>query len=64
MNFFTFSCRSWVLDLLHPLIKLRLGRQLAGEQEIGDFEIRAALGELLDRVAAVLQDRRRRRRCR
>jgi hypothetical protein len=35
---------------------LRLGRQLAIEQEVTGFEEVAVFGELLDRVAAVFQD--------
>ncbi len=43
-------------DVLGPLLMLRLGRQLAEEDEIGGFEEVAVLGQLLDRVAAVEQD--------
>ena len=43
-------------DLVHPGLVLRLGRQLAVDQQVGDLEEVRLLGQLLDRVAAVLQD--------
>ncbi len=43
-------------DLAHPLGELHGRRQLAVEQQVGDLEVGRALGQLLDRVAAVLQD--------
>ena len=33
-----------------------LGRQFAVHQEVGDLEIAGLLGQLLDRIAAVLED--------
>ena len=43
-------------DLVRPLVELRLRRQLAVEQQVGDLEVGRLLGELLDRIAAVLED--------
>ena len=43
-------------DLVRPLVELRLVRQLAVDEQVGDLEIGRLLGELLDRIAAVLQD--------
>ena len=43
-------------DAEHPLVELSLGRQLAVQQEVGDLEERRVLGQLLDGVAAVLED--------
>ena len=43
-------------DVVGPLLQLRRVRQLAVQQEVGDLEVRAVLGQLLDRVAAVSQD--------
>ena len=43
-------------DLVRPLVELLLVRQLAVDEEVGDLEVGRLLGELLDRVAAVLQD--------
>ena len=43
-------------DLAVPHLELGLGRQLAVHQQVGDFEIRRLLGELLDRVSAVFED--------
>ena len=37
-------------------LELRRGRQLAVDEQVGDLEVRRVLGELLDRVAAVLED--------
>jgi hypothetical protein len=45
-----------VRDVVGPLLELRLVRQLAVEDEVGDLEVGGLLGELLDRVAAVAQD--------
>ena len=39
-------------------------RQLAEQNQVGRLEVVAVLGELLDRVAAIEQDRPCRRRCR
>ena len=43
-------------DLVLPVRQLRGGRQLAVDEQVGDLEIGRLLGELLDRVAAVLED--------
>ena len=43
-------------DLVRPLVELLLVRQLAVDQEIRHLEVRRVLGELLDRIPAVLQD--------
>ena len=43
-------------DLVRPLVQLRLVRQLAVHEQVGDLEVRRLLGELLDRIAAVLED--------
>ena len=43
-------------DLGLPGVELRRRRQLPVEQEVGHLEVRRVLGELLDRVAPVLQD--------
>jgi hypothetical protein len=56
-------------ELLHVLVDQRVTRDLAGEvgplllvrelpvdQQVGDLEERGALGQLFDRVAAVLED--------
>ena len=43
-------------DLVHPGVVLRLGGQLAVDQEVGHLEEAGLLRQLLDRVAAVLQD--------
>ena len=43
-------------DLVHPGVVLLLGGQLALDQEIGHLEEVGLLRELLDRVAAVLED--------
>ena len=39
-----------------PLLKLRLGRQLAEQDQVRGLEKVAVLGQLLDRIAAVEQD--------
>ena len=49
-------------DLVRPLVELRLRRQLAVDEQVGDLEVGRLLGELLDRIAAVLEDPRCRRR--
>jgi hypothetical protein len=41
---------------VHPLVELGLVRQLTVQQQVGDLQERGALGQLLDRVAAVLED--------
>ena len=43
-------------DLVGPLVELGLRRQLAVDQQVGDLEVGRLLRELLDRVAAVLED--------
>jgi len=43
-------------DLVVPGLELRLRRQLAVDQEVGDLQVARSLCELLDRVAAVLED--------
>ena len=43
-------------DLVHPRVVLRLRRQAAVHQQVGDLEEVGLLGELLDRVPAVLED--------
>ena len=43
-------------DLVRPLVELLLVRQLAVHEQIRDLEVRRVLGELLDRIPAVLQD--------
>ena len=43
-------------DLEDPLVELGLGGQLAVDQEVGHLEVCRLLAELLDRVAAVLED--------
>ena len=42
--------------VVHEAIELVLRRELALEDQVGDLEERAALGELLDRVSAVPED--------
>ncbi len=43
-------------DLVLPRVVLLAGGQLAVDQQVGDLEEVGVLGQLLDRVAAVLQD--------
>ena len=43
-------------DVGLPLLQLHRVGQLAVEQEVGDLEVGALLGQLLDRVAAVAKD--------
>ena len=43
-------------DVEHPLVELRLGRQLPVQQQVGDLEEGRVLGQLLDGIAAVLED--------
>src|SRR5664280_1856102 len=45
-----------VLDLVHPQRELLVVRQLTGDQQVGDLEEAAVLGQLLDRVPPVAQD--------
>jgi hypothetical protein len=41
---------------VRPLLELLGGRQLTVQQQVGDLEEGRVLGELLDRVAPVLED--------
>ena len=43
-------------DVVRPVVELGLVRELAVDEEVGDLEVGALLGELLDRIAAVLED--------
>ena len=43
-------------DLVDPLLQLRLRRQVPVDDQVGDLEVGRVLAQLLDRVAAVLQD--------
>ena len=43
-------------DLVLPLVVLLLGGELAVDEEVRDLEVGGVLGEVLDRVAAVLKD--------
>ena len=43
-------------DVVDPAVELRPGGELAEDQQVGDLEEGGALAELLDRVAAVLED--------
>jgi hypothetical protein len=45
-----------VSDLLDPLLGLGLVGQLAIDQQMGDVEETAVLGEFFDRIPAVAQD--------
>ena len=45
-----------MLDGIGPVLLLRCGRQLPEDDQVRGFEVRGFLRELLDRVAAVLQD--------
>jgi hypothetical protein len=45
-----------VADVVGPLLELRRGRQFAGDEQVRDLEEARVLGDLLDRVAAVLED--------
>src|ERR1051325_10190334 len=45
-----------VSDVVHPLLELRGLGQLAEEQQVRGLEERAALRQLLDRIAAVAED--------
>jgi len=47
---------SVVDDVELPALELGLGRELAEDEQVGDLEVARALAELLDRVAAVLED--------
>ena len=41
---------------VHPLLQLGRGGQLAVEQEVGDLQEGAILGQLLDGISAIAQD--------
>jgi hypothetical protein len=43
-------------DLVRPVVELLLGGQVAVDEQVGDLEVRGLLGELLDGIAAVLED--------
>ncbi len=43
-------------DLVRPLVELLLAGQLTVDQQVGDLEVARALGQLLDRIAPVLED--------
>jgi hypothetical protein len=43
-------------DLVGPVLQFRLNGQLAEQDQVGDFEKGALLGELLDRITAITQD--------
>ena len=43
-------------DAEHPLVKLSLRRQLTVQQQVGDLEKGRVLGQLLDGIAAVLEN--------
>ncbi len=53
----------YVISWIHG-VELLGGGQLAVDQEVGDLEVGGLLGQLLDRVAAVAEDARPRRRAR
>ncbi len=44
-----------VLDRRRPLVELGLRRQPTEQQQVGDFQERAVLGEVLDAVAAMAE---------
>ena len=46
----------WLLTSFFHCCQLRRIGKFAVEQEVGDLEVGAVLGELLDRIAAVTQD--------
>ena len=43
-------------ELVAEVFELARGRQLAVDQQVGDFDEVAIRGQLLDRVAAIAQD--------
>jgi hypothetical protein len=43
-------------DVVHPVLHLLAGGQLAVEEEVGHLEVAGALGELLDGISAVAED--------
>src|SRR5262245_51105139 len=45
-----------VCDVPLPLLQFRGAGQLTVEEEVGDFQVVAALRQLLDQVAAISQD--------
>ena len=45
-------------DVVLPALELGRGGQLAEDQQVGDLDIARVLAELLDRIAAVLEDAR------
>ena len=57
MKSLTFSCTNvWIVISCDPLRQLVQRGQLAVDQQVGDLEVAGVLAQLLDRVAAVLQD--------
>ena len=53
----TFSCtKVWIVISSIHASSCALRRQLAVDEQVGDLEVRRLLGELVDRVAAVLED--------
>ena len=57
MNSLTFSCTNvWIVISCVHSSSCGLRRQLAVDEQVGDLEVGRLLGELLDRVAAVLED--------
>jgi len=47
-----------VRDVKGPLLELRVGRQFAVQQQVGDFEEGRLLRKLFDRITAIAQDAR------
>ena len=45
-----------VRDVVDPLLQFLLGRQLAEQQQVSNFQKRAALGQNFNRIAAIAQD--------
>jgi hypothetical protein len=43
-------------DLVDPIIELRLRGQGAVDDQVGDLQVAGVLAQLLDRIAAVLED--------
>ena len=43
-------------DVVHPVVQLFLGGQFAEQQQVGDFQEGAALGENFDGISAIAQD--------
>ena len=45
-----------VRDVVDPVLQFFLGGQFAEEQQVGDFQERAVLGQNFDGIAAIAQD--------